>query len=195
MLKLVYVDMQEFKNVIYPEYINLFPECERKSYKVLEKTYDKGILKVLKIMDKDEFIGFIITDSLANNKCLLLDYFAILPKYQNRGYGTAALKLLKQNSMEYYGIFIEVDKPGKGKNEEENNLRRRRIEFYERLGCQKLNFELNLYNNIFVPYILQTSSKSQDEDKIIKDVFDIYLAIMGKTILEKNCMIIRAKTY
>lgn len=191
MVELIDINIDEFKKIIYPEYIKLFPEAERKSYKRIEKCFENGILKIIKIVDNDKFIGFIMTNTIEDNKYLQLDYLAILPQYQDKGYGTKALKILKENSKEYNGIFIEVEKVGLGENEEENKLRQRRVEFYERIGFDKLHCDFDLYNVIYTPYVLQTSNNKEDEDKVIKDVFDIYNAILGKERVEKNCKVIK----
>ena len=47
---------------------------------------------------------------LKNNPYILLDYFAILPNYQSRGYGRKAIKLLKEISdkIEKLNINIEI---------------------------------------------------------------------------------------
>jgi len=191
MIKLINTNIDEFKKLIYPEYIKLFPEAERKLYKRIENTFEDGILKIIKIVNNDIFVGFIMTNTIKDNKYLQIDYLAILPQYQDNGYGTQALKILKENSKEYNGIFIEVEKVGLGESAEENKLRQRRVEFYERIGFYKLNYDLDMYNVIYTPYILQTSNNKEDEDKIIKEIFEIYIAILGKQIVDKKFKVIK----
>lgn len=190
MLKLINIDINEFKTTVYPSYVELFPDSERKPYKLLASSYAKGMLKIIKIVENDIFIGFIITNSVKGNGCLQVDYFAILPKYQGKSYGTKAITLLKQISKEYYGIFIEVEKAGLGITEGENKLRERRIQFYERLGFIKLHFDLNLFNVIFSPYIIYTSKNIQDESKVKEDIIQLYIAVMGKERFEKYCKLL-----
>lgn len=191
MLRLVEIDVKEFRKNIFKEYTKLFPASERKPYILLEKLYNRGILKILKIADNDTFIGFILANSLNGNRCLQVDYFGIFPKYQNMGYGTKAIELLKESSKDYYGIFIEVEKEGLGKNDEENKLRKRRINFYERLGFCKLNFDMNLYNVIYTPYILQTTDEKENENQILKDIVELYIGMQGEKRFKKYCRIIQ----
>lgn len=190
-MNLININMKEFKELIYPEYLKLFPKNERKSLAKLNECFKKDMLKVIKITDNDCFIGFIITNSIKDIQYLQLDYFAILPEYQNKGYGSKALKLLKENNKDSRGIFIEVEKLGLGKDKEENELRKRRTDFYEKLGFYKLNLDLSLYNVIYTPYILGLSDDIEDESKIIDDIFKIYIEIVGKENVEKHCKIIR----
>lgn len=189
-MRLVFTNMEEFKKIIYPEYLKLFPKLERKSLKDIEKSFLKNITKIIKITENDNFIGFIITNALEDKKYLQLDYFAILPQYQNKGYGTKALEILKEQSKKYNGIFIEVEKADLGNNKDENRLRKERIKFYERIGFYKLDCDLDLYTVIYSPYILQISNVKESEEKVLKDIFDIYIAILGEKRTKSNCKII-----
>ena len=40
-MQLVNVDIKQFKEIIYPEYIKIFPKEERKELKTIEQNYDK----------------------------------------------------------------------------------------------------------------------------------------------------------
>ena len=56
MVELTNANTTEFKESVYPEYVKLFPKEERKSYKILDESYRKGILNVIKIMHEDTFV-------------------------------------------------------------------------------------------------------------------------------------------
>ena len=77
MLELVTVDIKRFKDKIYPEYFKLFPDSERKSYKQLETAFKKAILQIIEITSGENFVGFILANSLDKNGYLQVDYFAI----------------------------------------------------------------------------------------------------------------------
>ncbi len=191
MIQLVNVNIEEFKRVVFPQYIKLFPKEERKSYEEIEKSFNKNITKIIEIVDNDIFIGFMMINTIKDNTYIQLDYFAILPRYQNKGYGTQALNLLKKQSREFNGILVEIEKLGLGINETENKLREKRMKFYKRIGFYKLNFELEWFKNlIFVPYILQTSSYKDEEEEILKNIFEICIATHGKDKVEKNCKVL-----
>ena len=195
MVKLVNIDMLEFKQLLYEEYIKLFPKGERKSYKLLNESYKKGILSVIKIIQDSVCVGFIMTNSIKASKYLQIDYLAILPKYQGKGLGTEALMALKESSTQYNGIFIEIERIGLGKNEQENILRERRKKFYERIGFYKLNFDLDLYNVIYTPYVLLTSDTIEDDEKILKSIFKIYNVILGEQRVKEHCSYIKDDVY
>lgn len=150
----------------------------------IKKLYKKEVLKLYKIIDENHFVGFLITTSSKNNKCLKLDFFAILPQYQSKGYGGQVIEELKKISNDYYGIFIEVEKQGLGKDEEENKIREKRIKFYEKNGFKKLNFEVDVFNVIFFSYILFTNDTIKDE-KVLEDIKKLYLAEFGEKKFNK----------
>lgn len=184
------VDIKEFKKVIYEEYKNIFPKEERKTYTDLEKSYNNRITDIIEIIEEEQFIGFIITNFLKDNPIVQLDYFAILPKYQHKGYGTNAIKLLKEMYKSYDGIFIEIEKVGNGDTDLENKTRQRRAKFYENLGFCKMGFDLNLYTVVYSAYMLPCSSNDFSDKKVIEDIFEIYNAILGEEKIKKNCKVI-----
>ena len=191
MIELISVDINRFKDKIYPEYLKLFPDSERKSYKQLETAFKKSILQIIEIRSGEDFVGFILANSLDQNDYLQVDYFAILPEFQGRGYGTQSINKLKQMSNKYKGIFIEVEKLGLGEDKKENDLRQRRMQFYKKLGFVELNCDFILYKVIYTPLLLPIMDKIESEDKIIKDIFEIYYATIGGSRVEKNCSVIR----
>lgn len=188
MIELVNADIKEFKQTIYKEYEKLFPENERKSYRLIKKVYNEGISKIIKIVDDNEFIGFMIINKIENVKYLQLDYFAILPQYQNKGYGTKAIKLLKEQCKNYKGVYVEVERV-RNDNTEEDKIRIKRAKFYENIGFYKLSFDLLLFSVEYSLYMLQTSDIKEDEEKITKDIFTIYNTIIGEKRVRKNCII------
>lgn len=185
------VDIKEFREVIYPEYEKIFPEIERKSYANLKRLYDKNIVDMIEIIEEEQFVGFFMVNFLKNNPYILLDYFAILPNYQSRGYGRKAIKLLKEMYQDYDGIYIEIEKVGNGDNEKENQIRKRRAKFYENLGFEKLEFEIELFTVLFSTYMLPCSKNEFSNEEVKKGVFSIYNAVLGEEKVEKYCKVIK----
>jgi len=190
-MQLKKVDIKEFKEIIYPEYKEIFPKSERKSYKTIEKSFNNGITEIFEIIVDNKFVGFFITNFLKNNPYIQMDYFAILPQYQNKGYGTNAIKQLQEIYKNYDGIFIEIEKVGNGKNEKENNIRERRAKFYEKLGFLKLGFDLELYKVIFNAYMLPCKTTIFEDKEVINKIFEIYYSFFGEKVIRKNCKVIK----
>lgn len=195
-MNLVNIGINEFKNKVYPEYIKIFPKEERHELKIIEQNYDKKIMKFIKICENNQFVGFFIINKIENNQYVQLDYFAILEKYQNKGYGTKAIQLLKSQMKEYDGIFVEIEKLGLGKDEQDNLLRERRAKFYEKLGFEKLNFELKWFTTLMLSvYVLPISTHKDTEENIMKNMFQIYIAVHGKEKVDKDCEVIKNNKY
>ncbi len=135
-------------------------------------------------------VGFLLTNSLENNPYLQLDYLAILPTEQSKGYGSQALRLLQEQASVYDGIFIEMEKVGLGKNEKENAIRKKRAKFYEQVGCIELDFDLELYWVVYSALLLPTSQAEISSEKIKEAIFQIYTAIMGEKNVKKRCFVL-----
>lgn len=189
-MNLIIATIEDFKKIIYPEYIKLFPEKARKTYNDINKSVFNNISKIIKIVVDNEVVGFMIINSLKDNYIIHLDYLGIFSNYQNNGYGGQAIKLLKEKYKEYKGIFIEVEKDGLGANDEENIIRSRRIQFYERLGFYKMKFELEIDKITYSSYILPCIEIEFVEEKVIKNILEIYSKIFSKSKVQKNIKVI-----
>lgn len=91
-MDLVDIDINEFKEKIYAYYLKIFPEQERKPMKLIEKMYEKGYTKIIKIMNQETLVGFMLLNRVEENSYAILDYFAILPQFRDKGLGTKALR-------------------------------------------------------------------------------------------------------
>ncbi len=191
MIQLINVDIEEFKKTIYPKYVKIFPKEERKELQNIEKNYDKEITKFIKICKNNEFIEFFIINTIPTSQYIQLDYFAILPLYQNKGDGKKAMQLLKEQMKAYDGIFIEIEKPGLGKDSKENLIREKRAKFYETLAFKKLTFELKWFGTLLLAiYILPISVQKNNENEILENMFQIYYSVHGKEKVERECQVI-----
>ena len=192
-MELININFKEFKAEIYQKYIEIFPEEERKSLETIEKNYNKNITRFIKIDEEKELIGFCIMNSIENNRYMQLDYFAILPEYQNKGYGTKAIKELEKVVQNYDAIFVEIEKLCYGANKEENEIREKRAKFYERLGFHKLDTNLKWFNSLFlsVYYLKLNDNLIYDEEEILNNIFGIYYKVHGKKKVDENCEIIK----
>ena len=188
-IKLKQVDIKEFKNKLYDNYLEIFPKDERKPFSLIKKTYKKKITTILEILKDNEIVGFMIFNQIKTNGYIQLDYFAIFDEYRGKGIGSASLKLLSEEYKNSKGIFIEIEKIGLGKTIEENEVREKRRCFYEKLEFRKLKFDLELFKVIYMPYIY--SNTNETDEVIINEIFDIYKSICGVFMTKKFCKIIK----
>ncbi len=189
-MKLKEIDFFEFQKDVYKHYIELFPKGERQPVSLLQKLFLEGTIKFVKIKDKEIDVGFLIYVTTLNNPYVWLDYFAIYKEFQNKRYGTEAIKVFKTFFKEYDGIYGEIETLGYGETEEENKIRERRLSFWKNLGFELLNIDMNLFGVIYSSCVLKLKAVKRENNEIIKYGFQLYEAVMGKNSIEKNCFVI-----
>ena len=188
-MKLKDIDIDKFEKEVYTYYLAIFPDDERKPLELLQYSYEKHYTRIIEILYKNEIIGFMILNKVKDMGYAVLDYFAILPQYRNNKFGTKALQMLLEQERNNSGILVEIEKVGLGKDTEENLLREKRKNFYEKEGFRKLNFELFLFGVVYTPYLF--SNIKDNEDIIIGEILNIYESISGKERIKQNCKIIK----
>ena len=125
-------------------YETAFPSEERKPFGFMEELARRGKMEMLAVLEEGEFVG--LAASLLAEKTVLLDYFAILSSFRDRGYGGRALEMLIGR---YRGrrliLEIEVEDPGA-----ENALYRvKRKAFYKRNGMKETGVYAHVYHTDF----------------------------------------------
>jgi len=95
-----------------------------------------GRYEVYGVFQDDEMIAYASFWKKENINLVLLDYLGVSKKYRNQGIGSKILALIKEmlGNMPY---VVEAEIPT-GSSLEEDKIRKRRIEFYERNGCKKV---------------------------------------------------------
>jgi len=184
MMKIIKINIEEFENEIYKEYITLFPEEEQRSWNKIKNTYEKGIEEFYKITLDNKIIGFFMLEKAGEEYPYYMDYFGIFKKYQNKGYGKQAIKELLSKIVLNGELVIEIEKEGAS-----NPLTNKRANFYKKLGFKEVNSEYLLYKVKFTPYIY-TYKEDIDKDEVDKIMFKYYHINCGEEI-EKNCKIIK----
>lgn len=183
MIEVKEITIEEFENQIYDGYILLFPDEEQRDWDKIRVTYNNGIEKIYAIVSEDTIAGFFMLEKI-NNYPYYLDYFGIFKQYQNKGYGTQAIKeLIKKVGSE--GLIGEIEK------EDQNDIKTiKRFEFYKRLGFRKIDSEYYLYKVYYTP-IECCNSKEISKERYDEIFFDYYKLNCGEDEIRKKCKIIK----
>ena len=95
-----------------------------------------GRYEVYGVFQDDEIIAYASFWKKENINLVLLDYLGVSKKYRNQGIGSKILVLIKE-MLGNIPYVVEAEIPT-GSSLEEDKIRKRRIEFYERNGCKKV---------------------------------------------------------
>lgn len=108
----------------------------------------KPLPDILKLMDDDLYdvygafsfqknmIGYVSIWKTPNSTAVLLDYLGVTKTMRNYGLGTNIISLIG-DLYRRQPILVESELPDDSSSCEDNNLRNRRISFYERSGFKK----------------------------------------------------------
>lgn len=123
------------------ELVRDFPKSELKPLKAMLALMDMGKYDPLLVTEGGETVGYAMVWLPANRKGALLEYFGVLPERRSGGLGSRILDLL----VERYGqLFGEAEAPT-DPDPAVNDLRRRRLGFYQRNGFRVLDYECALF--------------------------------------------------
>ncbi len=95
-----------------------------------------GRYEVYGVFQDDEMIAYASFWKKENINLVLLGYLGVSKKYRNQGIGSKILTLIKE-MLGNIPYVVEAEIPT-GSSLEEDKIRKRRIQFYERNGCKKV---------------------------------------------------------
>ncbi|MDO4261750.1 MAG: GNAT family N-acetyltransferase [Eubacteriales bacterium] len=113
-------------------YLEAFPRSERKPFGLMRWKARQGQMEMLAILDGHELAGLAITVLCGDR--VLLDYFAVEKSARGKGFGSQALRLLRER-YDDRRFFLEIELPDE---DAPNSVeRRRRKQFYLKNGMQE----------------------------------------------------------
>lgn len=119
-----------------------FHPGELKQLEHISRMCTQGRYCAYGLWDGDMLLAYAL---LANaDKVFLLDYYAVLPQYQDSGWGSRFLGMLR-DELPGDAIIFEVEDPAYAPDEEARGHWQRRIRFYEKNGCVHTPVKLNLF--------------------------------------------------
>ena len=140
-MELKLLNKGKLKDLYAREMVFDFPKSELKPVRAMLRLMDAGLYEPLLVTREDESVGYAMVWLPANRQGGLLEYFGVLRGKRDQGLGSAILDLLARR---YGQLFGEAEAPDSG-DPAENDLRRRRIAFYERNGFRVLDYECALF--------------------------------------------------
>lgn len=158
-------------------YLSAFPDDERIEIESLYDLYRQNLIEIDIINENDKNIGFAVI--YLNENIHLLSYFAIDPRYRGRGFGSMALKKLKEK---YDDLMIEIEST-KFKTADDFHLRNRRKAFYIRNGFKILDTEVDYFG-------IEMELMATTKDAGIDEYMETYLNIFDGDFVNDNIKLI-----
>ena len=140
-MELKTLNERELSALYREEMVYDFPKSELKPLGAMLRLLEMGQYDPLVVTENGERVGYAMMWLPKSRQGALLEYLGVLRGKRSGGLGSHILPLL----LERYGqLFGEAEAPT-SQLEEENQLRRRRIGFYERNGFRVLDYECALF--------------------------------------------------
>ena len=122
---------QEIPNWYHSELCTAFAPQECKPLPDILTLEAQGCYELWGLYDDDAILGYAALWTAPDTPLILLDYLGVTAMHRNCGLGAEILARLKQQGRP---LVLESELPIAGANEVENELRLRRINFYQRNG-------------------------------------------------------------
>ncbi|MGL5437875.1 MAG: selenium cofactor biosynthesis protein YqeC [Lachnospiraceae bacterium] len=169
---------------IYETYMILdFPKEELKPLKAIVWMLEKGIYDCLGLYQQEELMAYAFFVKNEKRATLLLDYLAVTPTYRALGVGSVFIGQMKAHYSDRLAILLECESECTSPDEEQHQIRKRRIRFYLRNGCKRTSVKSFLYD---VEYeILCLHLKEQQIDQTA-ELESLYRLMFPDSVLDKH---------
>ena len=149
---------------VYRDHVKAdFPPAERKPLAMIERQVRTGQYDTLGLFRGETLLAYAFLWRDKEGHCALLDYLAVCRGGLGQGTGSAFVEQLKAHYGGFDGLLVEAEAEDPQAGEEQNALRRRRIDFYRRCGFRMLDYKARLFG---VTYAMLASGTLTDADAL-----------------------------
>lgn len=187
------LNIEEISEIYNTHMVNDFPKAELKPLSHIVNMMKKGLCFSVGMYENiqgeegPQLLGygvFILPDGY---KYGLLDYLAITEKNRGKGYGHVFFALVKEFLNRHFplleGVFIECESVESAADKKQEDIRARRIDFYEDCGCVKTRLGSKLFGVEYRILMLPVAGSIGNE--IAHDIIDD-CNVASENIEEKN---------
>lgn len=140
-MELKLLNKTELADLYRTDLVRDFPKTELKPLRAMLSLMDRGKYDPLAVTEGESIIGYAMVWLPVERKGALLEYFGVRPQYRSGGLGGRVLDLLAERYGQLFGEAEALDDPDPAVND----LRRRRLGFYQRSGFRVLDYECALF--------------------------------------------------
>ena len=169
---------------IYKNYRKDFPRAERMSF---------WLLLLINWRKKGEFLifteengslaGYAVVNMSKNYSWVLINYLAVVEDKRSKGYGSQMMALLIDYFKDWEGLLLEIEKVGAGRSERENELRKRRKDFYLKNNIYSSRAEIKIRGVLME--LMYYGKEKKNRKELLEIHQQIYVGIIGKRRLRK----------
>ena len=186
----------EFKELAWDEIKKIYEQfliCdfipqEQKPLPWMRQLFEAGVYPCFGLFEEGELRAYAFLATAPGTGFFLLDYFAVVERFRGNGCGGVMLEALKERFSKE-GLILEVENGCDASSEEEKEICRKRIRFYERHGICHTDMMVLLWGKALDIYYF--SEKGQKEPKKIYEG----LKIIYHTLFPKEDYIKNVKIY
>ena len=172
-MKLNLLNKEELTNLYKDEMMFDFPRAELKPLRAMLRLMDMGQYDPLLVTDDQGVaLGYAMIWLPRARNGALLEYLGVLRGKRNGGRGSQVRPLL---AARYGQLFGEAEAPTSD-DPAENDLRRRRIAFYERNGFRVLDYECALFGVHFNCLYLGPETDDRKVEALHRSVYADYFS-------------------
>lgn len=188
MLHIKKLNLDEIRE-IYNAYMHeAFPPSELRPFASMEMLYNKNCYPCYGFYDEtDSLCAYAYFSCTENGKYALLDYFAVRKDLRGTGIGSKTFPLLRTEMKDRDGLLLEVESVESAEAEEEVNIRRRRIAFYERCGCEMAKAKSLLYGVDFNILVLPIAQPVPEAKVVLHELENIYHVMFDDELYKHVC--------
>lgn len=173
------LDLLESKEIYYNMLVKDFPACEVKPWEKIEQLTKDGLYESYGLFEGETFFAYAFFSKMRNDNYLLMDYFAVNSEFRGKGYGQYFLAHIREIYPEIQGIVLEVEGVEKAQNEEEREIRTRRIHFYEKAGLKLYPLYAKVYDAHYQLMFFRGTESFPSQEKMTEIYRGMYDVLLG----------------
>jgi len=162
-----------------------FHKDELKSLARIRTLLKMGVYDVFGLWREEELIAYALLGKTEDERCWLLDYYAVLPEHQGQGWGSLFLNRLCE-MLPGDALMLEVEDPDYSADAEDEAHRRRRIGFYEQNGCVDAGIRIELFGLDYAIYQRPMKKRLPDRREARAAMDALYKALVPLWLHAQN---------
>lgn len=135
---------EQLANLYKTELIKTFPAAELKPLAAMADLAEQGRYSAYALTENGEIVSYLLLWFIPGHPVAIIDYLGTVEQRRGQGAGAELLRRALRERDDLAGFVGEVEAPVSG-DEEEDALRRRRLDFYRRNGFRVMGYHCALF--------------------------------------------------